>query len=189
MPTLATSEVTVRRRSAVAVPRVAAARTRTVPNVRLSQLVTRTGYDSRISHCRSWARVCRGGISAGGVDHRRVRLRRSAEIRNTDVVKNLAGTTTRDAAMVAGGADRRTRDRITQRLLAHGAATAAQLSEELGLSPAGIRRHLDAMLDDGDVTSREQAIRAGRGRGRPARVFTLTDAARVRCGTHTYDDL
>jgi predicted ArsR family transcriptional regulator len=105
-------------------------------------------------------------------------------------VKNIAGTTTRDvAATPAGGADRRTRDRITQRLLAHGATTAAQLGEELGLSPAGIRRHLDAMLDEGDVTSREQAVRAGRGRGRPARVFTLTDAARLRCGTHTYDDM
>jgi predicted ArsR family transcriptional regulator len=124
------------------------------------------------------------------MDHRRVRLRGSVEIRHTDVVKNTAGTTTRDvAATAAGGADRRTRDRLVQRLLAYGAATAAQLGEELGLSPAGIRRHLDAMLEDGDVTSREQAVLAGRGRGRPARVFMLTDAARLRCGTHTYDDL
>ena len=60
----------------------------------------------------------------------------------------------------------------------------------LGLSPAAIRRHLDAMLDDGDVTSREQVDpKSDRGRGRPARVFPLTDAARLRAGTHTYDDL
>ena len=45
------------------------------------------------------------------------------------------------------------------------------------------------MLDDGDVTSREQVVRGPRGRGRPARVFPLTDAARLRTGTHTYDDL
>jgi predicted ArsR family transcriptional regulator len=89
----------------------------------------------------------------------------------------------------ATGADSRTRDRVTQLLLAHGAATAAELGYTLGLSPAAIRRHLDAMLDEGDVTARDQAVRSDRGRGRPAKVFTLTDTARVRAGTHTYDDL
>jgi predicted ArsR family transcriptional regulator len=94
-----------------------------------------------------------------------------------------------DALPIAGGADCRTRDRVAQLLLAHGAATAAELGDALGLSPAAIRRHLDAMFDDGDVTSREQVVRGPRGRGRPARVFSLTDAARLRTGTHTYDDL
>jgi predicted ArsR family transcriptional regulator len=88
-----------------------------------------------------------------------------------------------------GGADCRTRDRVAQLILAHGAATAAELGDALGLSPAAIRRHLDAMSDDGDVISREQVIHGRRGRGRPARVFSLTDAARLRTGTHTYDDL
>lgn len=87
------------------------------------------------------------------------------------------------------GTDRRTRDRVTELLLIRGAATAGELGDALGLSPAAIRRHLDALLADGDVTSREQAVRARRGRGRPARVFLLTDVARLRCGTHTYDDL
>ncbi len=45
------------------------------------------------------------------------------------------------------------------------------------------------MLDDGDVTARDAAIRGSRGRGRPAKVFLLTDVARVRAGRHTYDDL
>jgi predicted ArsR family transcriptional regulator len=83
----------------------------------------------------------------------------------------------------------RTRDRVTRLLLAHGASTAADLGTALGLSPAAIRRHLDAMLADGDVTSREQPLRGHRGRGRPARVFMLTDSAKVRCGTHTYDGM
>jgi predicted ArsR family transcriptional regulator len=87
------------------------------------------------------------------------------------------------------GVDLRTRDRVTHLLLAHGPSTAAALGSELGLSPAAIRRHLDAMLDDGDVTSRDQAVRGSRGRGRPAKVFLLTDVARVRAGKHTYDDL
>jgi predicted ArsR family transcriptional regulator len=83
----------------------------------------------------------------------------------------------------------RTRDRLTQLLLAHGTATAAEIGAALGLSPAAIRRHLDAMLADGDVVSRDQPLRGHRGRGRPARVFLLTDSAKVRCGTHTYDGM
>jgi predicted ArsR family transcriptional regulator len=133
------------------------------------------------------------------MDHRRVRLRRPAEIRHNVVVKNAAVPTVAvqsaepealDVARPAvGGADCRTRDRVAQLLLAHGATTATELGEALGVSPAAVRRHLDAMADDGDVISREQVVRGHRGRGRPARVFMLTEAARVRTGRHTYDDL
>jgi predicted ArsR family transcriptional regulator len=98
-------------------------------------------------------------------------------------VKNAAVT------FPAEPADGRTRDRVTQLLLAQGSATAAELGKTLRLSPAAIRRHLDAMLADGDVAVSERPIRGHRGRGRPAKVFSLTDAARVRCGTHTYDDV
>ncbi|GAB3810279.1 transcriptional regulator [Micromonospora zhanjiangensis] len=45
------------------------------------------------------------------------------------------------------------------------------------------------MLDEGDVVSRQQPVRGHRRRGRPAKVFVLTDAARIRCGTHTYDGM
>ncbi len=93
------------------------------------------------------------------------------------------------AVPAAAGSDRRTRDRVLHLLLLHGSATAAQLGYELGLSPAAIRRHLDAMLDDGDVACRDAAVRSDRGRGRPARLFALTETARLRAGTHTYDDL
>ncbi|MGI5148849.1 helix-turn-helix transcriptional regulator [Plantactinospora sp. CA-294935] len=93
------------------------------------------------------------------------------------------------AVVAAGPEGRPTRDRVTQLLLEHGAATAAQLGVELGLSPAAIRRHLDAMLADGDVIARDQVVRGQRGRGRPARIFRLTDSGRRRCGTHTYDGM
>jgi predicted ArsR family transcriptional regulator len=86
-------------------------------------------------------------------------------------------------------AETSTRDRVTQLLLEQGATTAAQLGVALGLSPAAIRRHLDAMLADGDVYSREQVVRGSRGRGRPAKVFLLTEVGRVRCGTHHYDTM
>jgi predicted ArsR family transcriptional regulator len=100
------------------------------------------------------------------------------------------GSVVGPAASLAGAAsDGRTRDRVIQLLLEHGAATAAQLGAELGLSPAAIRRHLDGLLADGDVVSREQSVRGRRRRGRPAKVFVLTDSARVRCGTHTYDGM
>jgi predicted ArsR family transcriptional regulator len=95
----------------------------------------------------------------------------------------------RETVIETGAAgDGRTRDRVTQLLLAHGPATAAQLGEALGLSPAAIRRHLDAMLADGLVTARERPQRGPRGRGRPAKVFVLTDAARETF-PHTYDGL
>jgi predicted ArsR family transcriptional regulator len=104
-------------------------------------------------------------------------------------VKNAAVIPTTRSASTDSGVDRRTRDRVAQILLERGAATAAELGKALGLSPAAIRRHLDAMLATGDVLSREQRVPGHRGRGRPARVFLLTDEARVRRGRHTYDDL
>ncbi|HEX6970168.1 MAG TPA: transcriptional regulator [Micromonosporaceae bacterium] len=110
-------------------------------------------------------------------------------------MKNAAVLSEQPAAgSVAGSAasratDRRTRDRVAQLLLERGAATAAQLGAALGLSPAAVRRHLDAMLADGEVVARDQHVPGRRRRGRPAKVFLLTPAARVRQGGHTYDDL
>jgi predicted ArsR family transcriptional regulator len=113
-------------------------------------------------------------------------------------VKNVGGvasvTTTHPAGSGEPGPDgrardRRTRDAVTQLLLERGPVTAAELGEALGLSPAAIRRHLDAMLVEGLVTDRDRPVRGRRGRGRPAREFALTDSGRVTCGTHTYDDL
>ena len=107
-------------------------------------------------------------------------------------MKTLAGQALAAATapdVVASGGDSRTRARVKAYLLAHGGATAGVVGEALGLSPAAIRKHLDAMLLEGDVVAREQHILGARGRGRPAKVFSLTDAGRLRCGPHTYDDL
>jgi predicted ArsR family transcriptional regulator len=108
-------------------------------------------------------------------------------------VKNMVAARMR-ASVVAGGGDMehvtdvRTRDRVVRLLLERGPATAAELSELLGLSPAAVRRHLDALLADGSITAREVAPRGPRGRGRPAKTFALTDAGRESF-PHTYDDL
>jgi predicted ArsR family transcriptional regulator len=118
-------------------------------------------------------------------------LRVPPEIRNTGVVKNLELLTASvtEAETAAGTPDGRTRDKITALLLERGGATAAEIGRALKLNAAGIRRHLDALLADGDVTTRDHSSGAPRGRGRPAKVFLLTDAARLRCGTHAYDNI
>lgn len=84
--------------------------------------------------------------------------------------------------------DGRTRDRVARLLLEGGPATVTRLGEALGLSPAAVRRHLDALVADGRVAAREQRVAGRRGRGRPAKTFALTEAGREEF-PHTYDDL
>ena len=92
-----------------------------------------------------------------------------------DVVKNV-------------GADRRTRESVARMLLEHGPVTAGQVADALGLSPAAVRRHLDALLALGHASYRSAPFRGPRGRGRPAKLFMLTAAGRGQF-EHTYDDL
>lgn len=80
-----------------------------------------------------------------------------------------------------------TRERVLALLLELGPSTAATLGERLGLTQAAIRRHLDALLADGSVTTREARRRAVT-RGRPARLYALTDAGHA-AGPSMYDDL
>ena len=93
------------------------------------------------------------------------------------------------AVASASASDRRTRDRVAQLLLERGAATAAELGAELGLSSAAIRKHLDAMLADRLVETREIRRTRPRGRGRPAKAFALTEAARENLNPHFYDGI
>jgi len=84
--------------------------------------------------------------------------------------------------------DGRTRDRVAQLLLELGSATAAELGARLGLSPAAIRKHLDAMLADHLVEVRDARVTGPRGRGRPAKTFVLTAVAREGF-PHFYDGI
>jgi predicted ArsR family transcriptional regulator len=73
---------------------------------------------------------------------------------------------------------------VTQILLEQGPSTAASLSARLGLTPAAVRRHLDALLADGSLVARDARVgRSPRGRGRPAKVFALSDAGHAAMGT------
>jgi predicted ArsR family transcriptional regulator len=75
-------------------------------------------------------------------------------------------------------ADASTRSRVARSILQHGPSTANDLAKRLGLTPAAVRRHLTVLASTGQVTSRQQRVYGHRGRGRPAKVFALTDAGR-----------
>lgn len=85
-------------------------------------------------------------------------------------------------------ADGRTRRVIARLLLEQGPMTAVVVAEQLGISPTAVRRHLDALLADGETETRDAPRRGPRGRGRPAKLFILTESGRARFG-HAYDDL
>ncbi|MCW2790401.1 MAG: transcriptional regulator [Aeromicrobium sp.] len=84
--------------------------------------------------------------------------------------------------------DASTRSRVARAILENGPATAAALGVELRLTPAAVRRHLDQLLAEGVIEAREQRITGQRGRGRPAKVFAVTDAGRDTFA-HAYDEL
>ena len=111
------------------------------------------------------------------------------ELRQTGVVK-ISQRATSSAAGVPQSVetDASTRHRVASSILEHGPSTAAELAKRLGLTPAAIRRHLDVLLASGHLEARERRIYGARGRGRPAKVFVLTDAGRSVFYT-AYDDL
>lgn len=79
---------------------------------------------------------------------------------------------------------------VATRLLEDGPSTASALADALSLTGTAIRRHLDALIEDGFVEASElapygpAAVEGPRGRGRPAKVFTLTPAGRAVFGRH-----
>ncbi len=86
------------------------------------------------------------------------------------------------------GEDLRTRDAIARSILENGPSTASTLSQRLALTPAGIRRHLELLIVDGILEARDPRVASTRGRGRPSKVFVMTDAGRAQF-EHSYDDL
>src|SRR6516164_4665159 len=143
--------------------------------------------------------------------HGPITLRPGIDLRHTDVVKSVDRTDTLPAAKHGGdargasdvsavpmsgtagavtslGSERGTRARIARLILENGPVTAAALSTRLGLTPAAIRRHLDNLLAGGLIETRTARRPASRGRGRPAKLFVITDAGRSAF-EHAYDDL
>lgn len=82
---------------------------------------------------------------------------------------------------------------MARRLLEGGPASASQIAVDLEITPAAIRRHLDALEAAHFVTSHEEApfgprSNAPRGRGRPAKVYAITAAGRDAF-EQVYDDI
>ncbi|HEY4899171.1 MAG TPA: metalloregulator ArsR/SmtB family transcription factor [Candidatus Nanopelagicaceae bacterium] len=84
----------------------------------------------------------------------------------------------------------KTRDLVARTILENGPQSAADLSEKLCLTAAGIRRHLDLLIEAGLPEAREphRTTSSLRGRGRPSKVFVITDLGREKF-EHSYDDL
>lgn len=81
-----------------------------------------------------------------------------------------------------------TRRQIMLSLLEHGPESASDLGDQLGLSAAGVRRHLDILVEEGIAEVAPTRGNQQRGRGRPAKSFRLTDKGRAQFG-HGYDAL
>ena len=84
--------------------------------------------------------------------------------------------------------DQSTRERVVRSILVDGPSTAAALAERLDLTPAAVRRHLDHLVEEGTLEPRDQKVYGARGRGRPAKVFALTESGR-EAFDQQYDDL
>jgi predicted ArsR family transcriptional regulator len=98
------------------------------------------------------------------------------------------GAAARETGGIVLDPEQRTRARICREVLARGPVTAAELAKLLGLTPAGVRRHLDVLLGQDLVALWEAPVATGRGRGRPARRFVGTDAGHAALAS-AYDDL
>nr|WP_206488538.1 metalloregulator ArsR/SmtB family transcription factor [Rhodococcus sp. KRD162] len=123
------------------------------------------------------------------------------QFRHTGVVKTTESSFARPGSVDSSAAGARTpsvrqvplpegqtRAAVVTLLLEEGPITASDIGSRLGLSAAGVRRHLDALIDASEARITTPAGARQRGRGRPAKYFQLTAAGRNRLG-HTYDDL
>ncbi len=87
----------------------------------------------------------------------------------------------------AGREEVRTRQKVLAAVLDLGPVSASGVAKEMKLTAAAIRRHLDALEEEGLIEVRTLAgVRAGR--GRPARQYVVTPEGHSAI-SHTYDDL
>ncbi|MFP5345692.1 MAG: helix-turn-helix transcriptional regulator [Actinomycetes bacterium] len=84
-------------------------------------------------------------------------------------------------------AEQSTRARVARAIGEDGPVTASELARTLGLTPAAVRRHLDAMLADDLIAERTPPV-LHRRPGRPAKAFVLSAAGHAAM-TNAYDDL
>ena len=67
-----------------------------------------------------------------------------------------------------------TRDRILRLVVEEGPVTVVRLAADLDLTPAGVRRHVSALLTAGQIVEHTAPTLGRQRRGRPARAFVAT---------------
>ncbi|TSD95322.1 transcriptional regulator [Skermania sp. ID1734] len=135
----------------------------------------------------------RKAVAANSVLVRAPLVERRAEFRHTGVVKTAPELPARGSSVLAdahGDAthEGQTRAAVVDLLLADGPVSATEIGDKLGLTAAGVRRHLDALIESGEARLVTPPRWQQRGRGRPAKRYQLTAKGRGRLG-HAYDDL
>ncbi len=108
-------------------------------------------------------------------------MAKGVELRHTSVVKIKSPPS-------PAHEDGRTRDLIARSILENGPSTAIALAERLSITASGVRRHLDCLVADGVLQTRQAHKAISRGRGRPSKVFLMSDQGREKF-EHSYDDL
>lgn len=110
-------------------------------------------------------------------------------MKNSGATSERAASTDPAVAVPAQtGQEGGTRHEVARLLLEQGPITAAHIADQLDVTPTAVRRHLECLLADGEAETRDAPSRQRRRRGRPAKLFVLTDLGRSRFG-HAYDDL
>jgi predicted ArsR family transcriptional regulator len=94
----------------------------------------------------------------------------------------VAGAATADAvgarpttATGASAGEATTRHRVLRLIAAAGPVSVVELAQELDLTTAGVRRHVAALEESGQVAAHAVAAHGQPRRGRPARRFVVTD--------------
>ena len=80
--------------------------------------------------------------------------------------------------------DSSTRDRIVHLVVEEGPVSVLELARDLRLTTAGVRRHIAALEDAGQVVVHTSPVAGAPGRGRPARRYVATRPRTVRPGLH-----
>jgi predicted ArsR family transcriptional regulator len=111
-----------------------------------------------------------------------------SEVEDAGVRTSVAAAPGADPAAAATTHDGQTRRAVVRLLMESGSITAGEIGARLGLSAAGVRRHLDVLIDTGDAESHAAEAWQQSGRGRPAKRYRLTAAGRGKL-EHRYDDL
>lgn len=70
--------------------------------------------------------------------------------------------------------DRSTRHRVLRLVVEEGPVSVVQLARDLELAAAGVRRHVGALIEAGEIVEHATAVIGRPGRGRPARRFVAT---------------